>query len=657
MASQAAPSRTRPLQLLIVEDSEADAMLLLRRLKGDHYDVQWEQVDTAHAMRQALKTKHPDVILCDYNMPQFSAEEALLVLDDTGLDVPFLVVSGTVGEESAVDLMKAGAHDIILKHNLSRLMPAIERERAQAKLRHDHRRMQAELEDNVTRYRHLAESTRVIAATFDVDEQLWTYVGPQITEILGYAPHEWSEPGFWLEHVHRDDKDQVREQHRVRQKDGIDSASDYRMIAADGRTMWIRDTFRVVVHPDGRRIAYALAFDITEAKLRDQQVAQVQKMEAVGKLTGGIAHDFNNLLAIILGNTEFLRSRARDDESAVFADEVLAAAGRGADLVRRLLAFCREQELHTEAVDLTKRLPEVIGLLRRTLGERILVKTHVSPTLWQALIDPAQVDDALVNLAINARDAMPDGGVLTIEAGNVFLDEDYVASHAGTTTGDYVMLAVSDTGTGMPPDVVSRACEPFFSTKPMDRGTGLGLAQIYGWTKQSGGHLNIYSEVGKGTTIKLYLPRAKGPAGAEVTPSVEATPVGNETVLIVEDNSEVRRVVVRQLEDLGYKTIQAGDAEEALDIIERGAAFDLLFSDVIMPGKMTGYDLADAVRERMPRTKILFASGYTAIVSQDGDGGSRAAPLISKPYPKQDLARAVREALDGASSKVSTARS
>ena len=639
--------QSRQLQLLIVEDSEVDALLLLRQLKTDQYDVQWERVETAEAMREALKNKFPDVIVCDYNLPQFSAMEALLVLDDTGLDIPFLVVSGTVGEESAADLMKSGAHDIILKHNLSRLMPAIERERAQAKLRHDHRRMQSELEENSNRFRHLAESTRVIAATFDIDAQLWTYVGPQITEILGYQPSEWSEPDFWIDHVHPDDREHIREMHRTRQKEGKDSETEYRMIAAEGRTVWIRDTFRVVAHPNGRRIGYALALDVTEAKQRDQQLAHSQKMDAVGKLTGGIAHDFNNLLAIIHGNAEFLRERVTDPDSIEFADEVLGAAKRGADLVRRLLAFCRQQELKTEAVDLTKRLPEVVALLRRTLGERISVQTVALPDLWPALIDPTQVDDALVNLAINARDAMPDGGTLTIETANVILDEDYANRHTEVAAGEYVMLAVSDTGTGMPPDVVARACEPFFTTKALDRGTGLGLSQIYGWIKQSGGHINIYSEAGKGTTIKLYLPRAKDAAASEHVRPVQRTPVGHETILIVEDNSEVRRVAVRQLNELGYVTLEAGDAEEALDLVDSGTAFDLLFSDVIMPGKMTGYDLARAVRKRTPHVKILFASGYTALTAQDGTGAQGLGPLITKPYSKSDLACSVRTALEG----------
>src|SRR3954451_7940360 len=243
MAPHPAPSETRQLQMLLVEDSEADETLLLRRLMADDYEVRWERVETGLAMRQELRHKHPDIILCDHNLPQFSAEQALKILHETGLDVPFLVVSGTGGEETAVDLMKAGAHDIILKHNLSRLMPAIERECAQARLRHDHRKMQAELEDNVTRYRHLTESTRAIPATFDIDQQLWTYIGPQITEILGYAPVEWSEPGFWIDHVHPEDRDEVKERHRVRQRDGSDSEIEYRMITADERTVWIRDTF------------------------------------------------------------------------------------------------------------------------------------------------------------------------------------------------------------------------------------------------------------------------------------------------------------------------------------------------------------------------------------------------------------------------------
>jgi PAS domain S-box-containing protein len=253
----------------------------------------------------------------------------------------------------------------------------------------------------------------------------------------------------------------------------------------------------------------AIIRDETDSKAREEQLRQLQRMDAIGRLTGGVAHDFNNLLAIIHGNSELLRQRLDDGtDSADMADDVVAAAARGAELVRRLLAFARMQHLEPEAVDLNARLPNVLGLLQRSLGERVKVRVKAAKGLWSATVDPTQVDDALVNLAINARDAMPDGGTLTIETQNVALDEDYAAHHVEVRSGDYVMLAVSDTGTGMTPDVVARAFEPFFTTKEEGQGTGLGLSQVFGWVKQSRGHIKIYSEVGHGTTIKLYLPRA-----------------------------------------------------------------------------------------------------------------------------------------------------
>ena len=333
--------------------------------------------------------------------------------------------------------------------------------------------------------------------------------------------------------------------------------TDRKLTAATGvRTVETRMV--PIAHNGGPVMILAMIRDVTDANAREEQFRQLQRMDAVGRLTGGVAHDFNNLLAIIHGNSELLRGRLEDgSEAAEMTDDVIGAAARGAELVRRLLAFARMQHLEPESIDLNARVQNVLGLLQRALGENVTLRVKTAKKLWPATVDPTQVDDALVNLAINARDAMPEGGTLSIETQNVPLDEDYAAGHVEVAPGDYVMLAVSDTGSGMTPDVIARAFEPFFTTKVEGQGTGLGLSQVFGWVKQSRGHIKIYSEVGHGTTVKLYLPRAgKQSAGKQAEAEI-ATPTGDETILVVEDNPNVRKTVVRQLHDLGYKTVEA----------------------------------------------------------------------------------------------------
>lgn len=403
-----------------------------------------------------------------------------------------------------------------------------------------------------------------------------------------------------------------------------------------------------VVDSEGHRFLLGIYRDVTEQRGLEQQLRHTQRMDAVGQLTGGMAHDFNNLLAIIIGNVDLLLESVADNaELADMANDVLSAAHRGSELVRRLLAFARKQHLEPRNIDLNERLPSITALLRRTLGENIRIEMVPGEGLWPALVDPTQVDDAIVNLAINARDAMPGGGTLTIETANVHLDADYAAHHVEVTPGDYVMLAISDTGTGMPPEVIARAFEPFFTTKETGRGTGLGLSQVYGWVKQSGGHVKIYSELGFGTTIKLYLPRASATAPAShAGGEAKAVPVGSETILLVEDNEGVRRMAMRQLKELGYKVVEAEDATQAITLLDNGAEVDLLFTDIVMPGGATGHDLAREAQARRPQIRILYTSGYTELAARHGQGIGPEAPLLSKPYRKQDLAHAVRSALD-----------
>jgi PAS domain S-box-containing protein len=387
--------------------------------------------------------------------------------------------------------------------------------------------------------------------------------------------------------------------------------------------------------------------DITRQVETEEMLRQSQRLDAVGQLTGGVAHDFNNLLTVILGTSEALVEGLGDDHKLrVLADMSRAAAQRGAELTHRLLAFSRRQPLEPRLVRVNQLVAGMEALLRRTLPESIELEMVQSGGLWHALIDPSQLEVAILNLAINARDAMPGGGTLTIETANARLDDEYAVHHAEVTPGQYVMVAVTDTGSGMTPDVLEKAFDPFFTTKAPDHGTGLGLSMVYGFVKQSFGHVKIYSEPGQGTTIKLYLPRSFKPDERPNELPVTQEDGGSEAVLLVEDDPLVRRLAASHLAALGYRVLEAANGAEALAVLDRGDRVDVLFTDVVMPGGMNGRQLADLAAARRPALRVLFTSGYTenAIVHQGRlDPGVR---LLSKPYRRADLARALRQVLN-----------
>jgi PAS domain S-box-containing protein len=396
------------------------------------------------------------------------------------------------------------------------------------------------------------------------------------------------------------------------------------------------------------RVFSAFARDLTDRKQAEAQLRQAQKMEAVGQLTGGVAHDFNNLLTVIVGNLDFAAGPAsKDPELAAAVDRALSAAETGAALTHRLLAFSRQQALQPENTDLNQVVRGMTDLLRRTLGEDVEIGIRLDDELWPALADRSQVESALLNLAINARDSMPDGGKLTIETANTQLDADYAARNAEVAPGDYAVLVVSDTGGGMTPEVAERALEPFFTTKGIGKGSGLGLSMIYGFAKQSGGHLKIYSEPGHGTTVRLYLPRtATREATAEIAAAPSKSERGTEAVLVVEDDPDVRQLAAAQLRSLGYQVLEAPDGASAVTLLEGGARIDLLFTDVVMPGGMNGQQLAEKARELRPQLKVLFTSGYTPDSIAHQGKIDPGVFLLSKPYRRDGLARKVREILD-----------
>jgi signal transduction histidine kinase/ActR/RegA family two-component response regulator len=378
----------------------------------------------------------------------------------------------------------------------------------------------------------------------------------------------------------------------------------------------------------------------------ESKLYQAQKMEAIGNLTGGMAHDFNNLLGVIIGNLDILLEQLAETPK-VLAQAALDAALRGADLTRRLLAFARQQPLQPQRVDINNLVSGITKLLSRTLGENIEISLNLGPDIWPIVADPAQLEAAITNLATNARDAMPQGGKLIVSTLNTALDVDYAAQHTDVKPGDYAVIEVSDTGSGMPPEIVARIFEPFFTTKERGKGTGLGLAMVFGFIKQSGGHINVYSEVGSGTTFRLYLPRTTATATAtSASNKMSAVPGGHETILVVEDNEAMRNVVMRQLGDLGYHVIEAGNAAKALEILTAGDKVDLLFTDVVMPGKLNGIELARLAREKWPKLKVVLTSGFPENKLSGHNEPLTGLRLLSKPYRREELARVIRETFE-----------
>jgi PAS domain S-box-containing protein len=424
-----------------------------------------------------------------------------------------------------------------------------------------------------------------------------------------------------------------------------------RRVRKDGSTFWAGVIITAVRDQAGTLVGFAkITRDLTERRAGEERMRQAQKMEAIGQLTGGIAHDFNNLLTVVSGNIDTLKRRLGERPDPTIerlANSALHGAQRGALLVHRLLAFSRSQPLEPTVISVNTLVTNMSEMLRRTLGETIVIETVLGGGLWTTFIDATELESALLNLAINARDAMPDGGKLTIEAANVFLDEAY-ATDAEIASGQYVGIFVSDTGTGMPDTVVAKAFDPFFTTKESGQGTGLGLSQVYGFIKQSGGHVKIYSEVGAGTTVKLYLPRhldaqasKQGQAGAQETPLGQG-----ETILLVEDDPDVRVFAVEMLRELGYKVLAASDASAGLRLLDAHREIVLLFTDIGLPGGMNGRLLADEARRRRNGLKVLFTSGYARNAIVHHGRLDPGVELVSKPFTYAALGARVRRLLD-----------
>lgn len=400
---------------------------------------------------------------------------------------------------------------------------------------------------------------------------------------------------------------------------------------------------------DGKTFFTGIIHDMSERKKAENALQQAQKMEAIGQLTGGIAHDFNNLLSVIIGNLELLEPRLSSGDDHELLQDAQEAADLGAKLTGRLLAFARRSILEPEIVDLNQLVLGLTDMLRRTLEENVDLSTVLSGDLWRTRTDPGQIENAIINLAVNARDAMPEGGRLILETRNAELSEHDVAEEIGLDPGQYVQLSVTDTGTGMPPEVSARALEPFFTTKEAGHGTGLGLSMVYGFARQSGGDVTIYSEIGKGTTVNIYLPRTLDGHEAAQPPqiTVEEYAGQGERILVVEDDNRVRLLTVRRLRSLGYQVVEASNGPEALAIFEQDGPIDLVFSDLVMPGGLSGHQLCMQIRQRHGDVKMLLTSGYAEELVQGEMPEDDQIRVLRKPYRTAELARMFREVLAG----------
>jgi two-component system, cell cycle sensor histidine kinase and response regulator CckA len=508
---------------------------------------------------------------------------------------------------------------------------------------------QAEMRQAEITFRRLVESLPGIVYLNEPDPPYaTTYVSPNV-RAFGYRPEEWyDKPDMWNSIIHEKDRERVIREFTLAAGQEHETEMEYRIIARDGTTHWWQDKGCFIFDTDGKRLGrQGIIIDITKTKGLERQLRQANKLESVGMLAGGVAHDFNNMLTAITGYSDLALRKLREDDPLRYnIEEVRKASERAAILTQQLLAFSRRQVMVSVVLDLNAVISDTIRMLQMLIGENIQLTGVFSPDLGRVLADPGQVSQIIMNLAVNARDAMPEGGKLTIETSNIFLGPGYSGEHFSTLPGSYVMIAVSDTGTGMSEEVKQQAFEPFFTTKEAGRGTGLGLATVYGIVNQSGGTIEIYSEERVGTTFKIYLPRVVAELGElPIERTFTETPIGSETILLVEDELLVRNLTRQVLEECGYTVIEAGNGLEALAKTNGGTHIDLLITDVVMP-KMGGRELAEKLVENFPAIKVLFTSGYTddAIIRH---GIIEAhTNFIQKPFTPDSLARKIRVVLD-----------
>ena len=756
------------LRILILDDSPEDAALIVRQLEPE-FSTSYERVETAESLAEALDKGGWDLVVSDYLMPRISGLAALQLLQQRQLDIPFIMISGQRGEDIAVEAMRAGAHDYLLKGDLSRLVPAIKRELSEAAVRRERFLAEDALTATDARFQSLVEQSLV--GIFMLQDDIFTYVNPKFGQIFGYRQDELTRSKTLLDLVARDDQIRVITQFlrplqeeswslhfyfRGRRSDSatielevngtrtqlngkpavigsllditerkraeeqlsklwqaveqspvsvvitdlrgrieyinprvteVSGYSEAELVGQNprilksgamdrefyqnlwqtissgrewhgelhnkkksGELFWESGSISAVKNSEGRITHFvAVKEDVTERKQSFDQLRQVQKMEAIGQLAGGIAHDFNNLLTIINGySTLLIRGLENGSPMRKEAEQILRAGERAADLTRQLLSFSRRQILEPKVLNINIQVQSVEKMLRRLIGEHIELVTHLSGDIGFIKIDPGQVEQIIMNLVVNARDASETGGEITIETGNCDLDEIFTMQHPGSVPGSYVMIAVRDRGFGMTDEVKRRLFEPFFTTKEMGRGTGLGLATVYGIVKQSGGYIDVISEPEQGASFNIYLPRVYQPADALKRQAAEEPLQGSQTILVVEDEPGVLNLVVHTLRKRGFSVLETTDPEQGVILFEEHLdEIDMLLTDVVMPF-MSGPALAELLIGKKAQLKVLFMSGHTDNKVSFEKILEQGVPFLPKPFTSDTLIRKVSETLAGA---------
>jgi PAS domain S-box-containing protein len=634
-----------PVRVLLVEDSDDDAVLVVKRLRGAGIDLAYHRVETAAAMADALDTQPPDIVISDNGMPTFSAAAALSLVRDRGLDIPFIVVSGQIGEEAATALMRAGAHDFVLKGSLARLPPAVDRELGEARERRERRRAEAALHAAEERFRLVAGNLRDVVFKYRIHpEPAMDYVSPAIVDLTGHHPTAlYADPELIFAAVEPEDREQARRAWHT----PPNRPPTTRWRRPDGSTVWIdqrlipiRDATGTVTAVEGiLRDVTDVVQAVREREELARQLHQAERLDSLGQLAGGIAHDFNNLLSVICSYTTFLQEELGPDHPArTDTDSIANAARQAAALTRQLLIFSRLEPSRPETLDLNSVVRDIERLLRRTIGEDIEFVIDTDPTIDAVTVDRSRMEQVIMNLVVNARAAMPDGGRLTI------------ATHCEPAVDGpdrtEVVLTVTDTGCGMDAETRRRAFEPFFTTKSKGTGSGLGLATVYGVVADAGGAITIWSQPQRGTRFTIRLPAAdRSCASPSTVHSADDVPRGaGENILLVEDDAAVREVTRRMLARGGYTVTEASSRDEAVRTLATTShTFAVILCDVVMAG-MAAREFIDFVRSRYPATPIVLMSGYTG----EGRGTTNLPveiPRLHKPFDESALLRHIGLAL------------